>query len=129
MGLFGLDSDKLFDPLDLGGSAARDAAKDAGKIQHEQFMKGLAELQRQFGISQGNIDPFVQAGQGQLPFLEQGASVEGFDQILGDIMNTDIFGELVEDRTRSVEGMLAAGGDMRSGKAIKEGARIPPDRS
>jgi len=45
-----------------GGSAAKDAAS----VQAEATQAGIAEQRRQFDITQGNLDPFLQAGTGAL---------------------------------------------------------------
>ncbi len=124
--LFG-DDFTWWDPLDLRGAGGRQAALDAAAIQSASAKRGLKELRRQFNISQGNIEPFMEAGQSALPFLTQGSSVEGMDQIFNQIMGTDLFGELRDERTRDISGMLGAGGLRRSGDAIEQGASIAPD--
>ena len=43
-----------------------DAAKDAGKVQAASSDKAVAEQRRQFDITQSNLQPFIQAGQGAL---------------------------------------------------------------
>jgi len=112
---------------DFTGKSAADAAKDAASVQAAASQQGLEELRRQFDIGQGNIAPWIQAGQGALPFLQQSATPQGLDEILSQIMGTGMFGDLLDERTRSVEGLLGAGGLTRSGAAIEEGARLPTD--
>jgi len=74
-----------------------------------------------------DLSPFIQAGQGQLGALQEGATVGGLDARLGRIFDSDIFGELEGQRTRAVQGQLAAGGLTRSGTALQEISRIPGD--
>ena len=42
------------------------AAKDAAQVQADATQAGIAEQRRQFDITQGNLDPFLQAGTGAL---------------------------------------------------------------
>lgn len=73
------------------------------------------------------FQPFLDSGLFGLNNLQQGATPRGLDQILSQIMGTDTFGSLVDERTRSVEGLLSSGGLSRSGAAIEQGAAIPTD--
>lgn len=73
------------------------------------------------------FDPYRQAGLQGLQGYQQGSTAQGLDEILQQIMGGDLFGSLVDERTRSVEGMLGSGGLSRSGAAIEEGAKIPTD--
>ncbi|HCC80373.1 MAG TPA: hypothetical protein DEQ25_03335, partial [Methylophaga sp.] len=49
------------------------------------------------------------------------------DEMLAQIFSSDIFGSLVDERQRGVQGQLAAGGLTRSGTAMTEAARVPTD--
>ena len=102
---------------DSGSRAA--AAQVAGQ------QSGIDELRRQFGITQENLTPFIEAGTGALPGVIQGTTAGGLDERLAQIFDTDVFGSLVEERQRGVQGQLAAGGLTRSGTAIQEAANIP----
>ncbi len=93
-----------------GGRAASAAADESRRAE---------ERARQ------DLGPFVQAGQGALPGLIEGSTVGGLDERLGRIFDSDIFGRLVEERTRSVAGQLAAGGLTRSGTALQEIGNVP----
>lgn len=101
----------------VGGGAA--AASNVG------INKQIAELRRQFDVTQGNITPFLEAGTEQLAPLTQGTTAAGLDERLAQIFGTDAFGALRDERTRAIEGQLAAGGLTRSGTAIQEAANIP----
>jgi len=103
---------------DGGGGGDESAALSANAIE---------ELKKQFGLVQEGVTPAIELGQRQIPGVERAASVGGLDEILGEIFNTDIFKNLVEERTRGVEGALSAGGLTRSGAAIKELSAVPQD--
>lgn len=62
----------------LTGRTGAKAAKEAGKISRE-------ELIRQFGITQGLLDPSLQAAQRQLPGIGQQISAGGFSDTLGEL--------------------------------------------
>lgn len=87
----------------------------------------IDELKRQFGLVEEDVQPAIELGERQIPGVEQAATVGGLDEILGEIFNTDIFKNLVAERTRGVEGALSAGGLTRSGAAVKELSAIPQD--
>lgn len=104
-----------------------DSGKRAANAQVQANQASIDEMKRQFGITQQNIAPFLQAGQGAIPGVESGATVGGMDEMLAQIFNSDIFGSLVDERQRGVQGQLAAGGLTRSGTAMQEAARVPTD--
>jgi len=104
-----------------------DSGKKAANAQVQANQASIDEMKRQFGITQENIAPFLQAGQGAIPGVEAGATVGGMDEMLAQIFNSDIFGSLVDERQRGVQGQLAAGGLTRSGTALTEAARVPTD--
>ncbi len=104
-----------------GGGEGGQAAGAAGAFSRQ----AIDELRRQFDITQENIDPFIQAGTGALPGVIEGTTVGGLDERLGRIFGSDAFKNLIGERTRGVEGQLAAGGLTRSGTAIQEAANIP----
>ncbi len=106
-----------------GGDTGQSAANQAAA----QNQLGIDELRRQFDISQGNLDPFIQAGVGQLGALEQGTTAGGLDERLAQIFGTDAFQALRGERTRSVEGQLGAGGLTRSGFGLEQIANIPTE--
>ncbi len=102
------------------GNAASNAVQAANS-------SGVDELRRQFDITQKNIDPFIQAGTEALSGVVGGSSASGIDERLIQIFNTDIFKNLLGERTRAVEGQLSAGGQMRSGAGLQAAANIPTD--
>ncbi len=110
----------------FGGSSAQvggEAARETGRFSRQ----AIEELRRQFGITQEQIAPFIEAGVGALPEVVRGATTGGLSERLGEIFETPIFERLVGERGRAVEGQLAAGGLTRSGTALEEAAAIPTD--
>lgn len=125
------ETSAIRDPLDFevglglrGGSDAGSAAAAAANAASE---REIAELRRQFNKTQANIKPFLDAGASQLPALMEGATAEGLDARLRKIFASDTFGDLVDERTRAIQGQLSAGGLTRSGTGLAEAAAIPTD--
>lgn len=108
-----------------GGGGKKDAGGDAADVQTEFLQKGIDELRRQFDSTSEDLDPFIQAGTGALGDVQQGATIPGFADRLSQIFDTDIFSTLVDERTRSTQGQLAAGGLTRSGTGVSAIADIP----
>ena len=111
----------------FGGGGSDDSGARAAAATTAANKEATAELRRQFDITQGTIQPFVTAGTGAISQVEEGTTAEGLDARLARIFSTDVFGSLVDERTRSVEGQLAAGGQTRSGTGLLEAARVPTD--
>ena len=110
----------------------KNAGRQAAEAEVRGAQLGVNELRRQFDITQENFAPFLQAGTEAIPravsaidALAPGATAGGLDARLAEIFNTDIFDSLVDERTRAVQGQLAASGLSRSGTAIQEVANIP----
>lgn len=89
--------------------------------------QGIDELRRQFGETQADVDPFIQAGIAQLPALQAGATPGGFGANLQAIFGSGALDPLVEERTRAAQGALASAGLTRSGTAIQELSAIPQE--
>jgi hypothetical protein len=102
----------------LGGGG--DAASEAAAAQAAAKQQAIATLQK-------NLSPFVEAGTGALPGLQQASTLGGIDQRLGDIFGGGTFRNLVDERTRAVENRNAAGGNFRSGQGLLDAARVPTD--
>ena len=108
----------------LGGS---DAGAQAGQLEAASSRNAIEELRRQFDITQGNIQPFLDVGTQALPGLAQASTTGGLEQRLAELANTDIFRTLSEERTRAVQNQLSAGGQTRSGTGLLEAGRVPTD--
>lgn len=109
----------------MGGG--KDSGSDSADAQVEAERERIAEIKRQFGITQENISPYLDAGTGALSSVISGSTIGGLDSTLADIFKSSTFGSLLDERTRAVEGQLSAGGLTRSGTAIQEAAAIPTD--
>ena len=103
-----------------GGSRAAEAEAAANR-------EAIAEQRRQFEITQQTISPFVEAGVGAIPQVQEGTTAQGLDARLARIFDTDIFKSLVDERGRAVSGQLAASGQRRSGTGLLEAARVPTE--
>lgn len=97
---------------------------DAGSRAAAAKVKESRRSERQI---RGALDPFLQAGQGQLGALTEGTTAGGLDERLGRIFDTDIFGRLVGERTEALRGQLGAAGLQRSGTALERVAAVPTD--
>lgn len=105
----------------------KDSGSDAAALEAAANQQAIDELRRQFGITQENIAPFLEAGQRAVPGLELGSTVGGLDQRLREIFNTDIFGSLVDERTKAVDRRNAASGNFGSGAGLLDAARVPTE--
>tara|TARA_R110000782_G_C14819205_1_gene413775 strand:+ start:183 stop:1043 length:861 start_codon:yes stop_codon:yes gene_type:complete len=125
----GGSKDTIRDPLgfEAGLGKGGDSGEAGANAANAASMREIAELRRQFDITQGNIEPFLQAGTRALPGQEQASTIGGLDARLGDIFNSDIFGNLVDERTQAVQGQLGAAGLTRSGQALQDISAVPTD--
>lgn len=110
-----------------GGGGGGDAGAEAAAAQERANALAIEETRRQFDITQGNIQPFITAGQKQLKNLQRGTTPGALDRRLGRIFSGENFQNLQEERTRALQGQLSAGGLTRSGTALEEAANIPTD--
>lgn len=117
----------LGDPLDIAGERSKSQFDKAAQQQIEQFYAALDILKQQYGDTRKLNKPYVKAGKKGLNYLKRSSGIKGLDRTLNEIMGTDAFEGLREERTRDIEGMLGAGGLTRSGEAIEQGAAIPTD--
>lgn len=106
-----------------GGDVGAQGASRANELSRE----GIEEIRKQLGITQGDVRPFIELGQRQIPGVERGTTAEGLDEILGEILGTESFQNLRDERTRTLQGHLSASGLTRSGTALEEIAEIPTD--
>lgn len=91
----------------------------------ESTAQAVGELKRQFGVTQENLQPFLEAGKGALPDFLRGTTLEGLSQNLSKIFDTDIFGDLVGERRNILESGASAQGTTRGGGFFKDLADIP----
>lgn len=117
----------ISDPLDIYGERSGAAFNSAAQQQIRAFQEALKILKEQ--NRQGVIQTYGarKAGERGLEYLNKSSGIKGLDAVLSEIMGTEAFSDLRDERTDSIQGMLSAGGLMRSGEAIEEGAAIPTD--
>lgn len=103
----------------FGGSRTQVGGQAAGQanVLSQQAIEEIRQQQL----------PFAEAGALALPEVLQGITPEGLSARLEEILGGDVFETLRGERTRAVEGQLAAGGLTRSGTAIEAAAQIPTD--
>lgn len=123
----GSEAGEIGDPLDIFGERSSAAYNKAAQQQIEQFYAALNLVKDQYQSARKMNKPYRKAGKLGLKYLTQSSGIEGLDNTLAEIMGTGAFSDLRDERTDSIEGMLSAGGLMRSGEAIEEGAAIPTD--
>ena len=107
-------------------SGNEEGSRAAG-VQQGFNDQAIRELRRQFNLTSKKFKPFVDAGTNALSDLVQGSTLDGLNDRLAGIFNTDTFSSLHDFRRQGTEGALAAGGLMRSGKAIESLSQLPID--
>ena len=100
----------------LGINQGGNPITDAAQIQADAYADG-----------QEVLAPYLNAGNNALPALSASATPGGMDQMFSEIMGGNQFKTLLDERTRSAEGALSAGGLTRSGAGVSAMADIPSD--
>ena len=111
----------------FGSGDGSDAGSQAGQLEAQASQNAIKELRRQFDITQGNLQPFVDVGTEALPGLAGASTAGGLDQRFAELADTDIFKTLFGERTRAVQKQLGATGLSRSGTGLREIANVPTD--
>lgn len=105
----------------FGGDAGAEAAEQIAAA-NTAAIKGVEE---QFGITESNLAPFIEAGAEGFGRRAEASSFGGFSDRLDEVFKSDIFKNLVGERTKAVSGGLASAGLTRSGGGINALADIP----
>lgn len=84
-------------------------------------------INQQLTQGQQAFAPYTGMGTDALSGMSNAFTPQGLDERLSQIMGSQYFGDLVQERERAVKGMLGAGGLTRSGTALTEAAKIPTD--
>ncbi len=87
-------------------------------------MPGGAEAQR-FAQIYEMYQPMANAGLRQIPSLTAGATPEGYNQRIGDILGMESTQNMIGEQQRSLSQALASQGMRRSGYGAKSAADIP----
>jgi hypothetical protein len=111
----------------VNGILGRNDARKASKEERRAIEAGIRETRRQFDETQARMQPFVQQGLDALPGLNEARTVQGLDNRIAEILNTDTFGSLRDERFGDVQNQLATSGLRRSGTAMEAAADIPVD--
>ena len=109
------------------GGGKKSAGGRASAEQQRFNQLGIDEIKSQFKTTEGNFQPFIQAGQESLGNVQQNATLEGFGQNLSDIFSSGALDALIGKRTTAVEGQLSSGGLTRSGEGLRQIADIPTE--
>lgn len=99
-------------------------SEDKFSAQQQQFRD---DFLRQRGLTEEGFQPFIEAGTGALQDVQQGATVGGLDERIAEILGTETFGALREERFGDINRQLASAGLSRSGAALEEISNITPD--
>lgn len=110
----------------FGGDQAK-AARRAANQQARSAEEATAESRRQFDVTQGNIQPFIDAGAELIPQNAQNATLEGFGQNINDIFGSGVLDPLISERMNAVRTDSARSGLRRSGEGLQAIADVPTD--
>lgn len=114
----------------LGGKGAKKAAKKAAQAQAQAAQAGIAEQRRQFDVTQGNLQPFLAAGQealgaqGALLGLK-GAEPQG--QAIEQLKNSPLFRSLFSTGEEAILANASATGGLRGGNVQRSLADFGSD--
>ena len=111
----------------LGVGSGTDAGSDAAQVQAQSNERAIAEQRRQYDETASRLLPFYNSGMEDLGAVRAAGTAGGLNRRVMDLMNTDTFGSLVDERTRQVNNYLSQHGLTQSGAALKEAAAIPTD--
>ena len=106
----------------FGGGDDGENAAQLIQFQNLQSQKGI---EKQFGQTEANLQPFIAGGQQGLADVRQGASIPGFAERLNSIFESDIFNRLRGERRQDIGFQLASTGQRRSGAGLETIADIP----
>lgn len=117
------------DPFVRAGQITSAAIEEGTAANIESIEAAIAGLQEQFALSQGTLEPFAAAGIESLDELRNFSfgdpeTAGSFDERIGAIVGGETFKNLLATRQRGAAGLLGAGGGLRGGTAITEGAQI-----
>lgn len=102
---------------DLMGKSASRAARDAGRIQSAYGTAGINEQRAAYGDVQGMLSPYMEAGEGALPLLQQLLSPQGqFDYL----SNNPLFSASLNRLDTLTGAQQAARGRLGAGDTLEQ---------
>lgn len=113
--------------LGLNTDQQEQAIGQAARVSEARIREGISEIRGAAEASQAPLLPFQEAGLQALPQLQQGATLQGFGQNIGDIFSSGALDPLVAERQRAATGALSQAGLTRSGQAGRTAAEIPAE--
>jgi len=116
----GFNIGQILDPAGVfTGAPGVEAAEKSSELQ-------VGEIARQFDVTQGNLQPFLQAGQRSLIPQQARSTVGGFSGGISDILS-QLQPQLqpqIDDLLRENQFSLSGSGQLRSGRALVDPANI-----
>lgn len=110
--------------FEQAGDVQSAAALEAAQEEVTGFDLAMQEF-RDF-IS-GDISQFASAGLEGLAGVQEGSTTPGLADRLNEIMNSDVFSGVVDERFGQLQNQLGVSGLRRSGTALEESAALPLD--
>jgi len=106
----------------LTGREAAAAAEAAAQAEEDLNNAAIAEQRRQFDTTYAQQLPYLEAGAAMLPYLAQGATVDGFGNSVQDIMNnsqvSDIRNQVIGQEMGGINRDLSGLGNLRASEAL-----------
>lgn len=104
----------------LGAAGMMSASSDlASGRMYEASVMSLEEQKRQYEEAKARLQPYQDLGDEFLPVVRDAATTEGYAERLSEIMDTDIFADLQQERMGAASSMLGQAGLSRSGAAAR----------
>ena len=100
------------------------ATERAAALQHDAALRAIEEQRRQFQATARRFSPFVKLGKKFIPEVSEASTVEGLDARIAEILDTDVFSSLREDRQRVADDYFDRIGGVRSGRAVESAADL-----
>jgi hypothetical protein len=110
-----------------GASMIAGASAYAANLASEAAARSLEEQKRQFDTATEDLSVYRELGQKYVPIIDDAATAAGFQARLTEIMDTDVFNQLRDERQEAASGALGQAGLTRSGQAARSAAELTTD--
>jgi len=100
------------------------ATRYSADLQAQAAARALAEQQRQYNQTVERFQPYVDLGTSSIGAFDNASTIEGYDQRLGQILNSSNFGAVRADRQEVADDYSSRLGMSRSGAAIEQASDI-----